>query len=206
MPWVSIPKYCFLSAPEGSGTEHACLTRVTSITKRGRKLSHLVQVDGKHSRGVAKVLVVDDRGAAVHPVSRTSYLAVMETPVCPMYEALSATSCFLVKETAKSGYLSWDVIAETSGAVKSLVKRFIEKGIMVKIVRMEKINGGRRLTDRQEQILKQAYESGFFESPKRTDVRELASALGCSPSTLVRLLKKAERKVLTDRFGPARFY
>lgn len=149
--------------------------------------------------------MADDSGAAVHPVSRTSYLAMVNTPVCPLYESLSSTSCFLIRETAKGGYLSWDVIAESSGAVRFLVGKLNRRGVSAKVILMQKINGRRRLTERQEQILKQAYECGFFESPKLTNVRELARALGCSPSTFTRLLKKAETKVLAERFESGKF-
>lgn len=90
------------------------------------------------------------------------------------------------------------------GAVNTLVRRLRRGGVSAKVVSVEKISGGRRLTDRQEQILRQAYERGFFESPHETNVRELANALNCSPSTLIRLLRKAEKKVLAERFrtGP----
>jgi predicted DNA binding protein len=205
IPWDSLPRYCFMGPPEGEASGHACLTKVVAISRKRGSLRHLVQVDGKYSRGTAKVLVAHEKGARIHPVSRTSYLSVVETPVCPMYEALSSTSCFLIGETAKSGYLSWDVIAESRGAIKALVGNFAEAGVSAEVLRAEKINGGRRLTERQEQILKQAYECGFFKSPKHTSVRELAAALGCSPSTFARLLKKAERKVLAERFGPGTF-
>lgn len=134
-------------------------------------------------------------------MTKASYLNVVETPVCPLYEVISSTSCFLVKETVQKEYLSWDVIGESAAVVNGLLKRLRGSGIDAKLVRMEKINGGRRLTDRQDEVLRLAYDSGFFESPHRTSVRQLAKALDCSPSTLVRLLRKAEKKALSAKFG-----
>ena len=82
-----------------------------------------------------------------------------------------------------------------------MVRRLRKGEVKAKVVRVEKINGGRRLTEKQEQVLKLAYMQGFFESPHGTNMRQLAKALDCSPSTLVRLLRKAEKKVLAEKFA-----
>jgi len=164
-------------------------------------LNHLVDVKGEGSPYLNKVLAIPKGARGFHTVSRTSYLGVVDTPICPAYEILSESSCFLITETAEGAYLQWKVIGDSSASVKDLVKKLRIRGVDAKIVRMEKINGGRRLTMRQEQILKQAFMRGFFDSPKQTSAKELAEVLGCSPSTFVRLLKKAESKVLTEKFS-----
>jgi predicted DNA binding protein len=52
------------------------------------------------------------------------------------------------------------------------------------------------LTDRQQEVLEIARERGYYEIPRRTSVREIADALGCSKSTAANHLRKAESRLV----------
>lgn len=52
------------------------------------------------------------------------------------------------------------------------------------------------LTEYEFQILKEAYEAGYFEWPKRTNLDNLAKKLGLSKTTVLEHIRKAERKIL----------
>lgn len=54
-----------------------------------------------------------------------------------------------------------------------------------------------RLTDRQREVLRTAYESGYYERPRRTTGEELAAHLGISNATLSQHVRAAERNLLT---------
>ncbi|WP_159899387.1 bacterio-opsin activator domain-containing protein [Salinirussus salinus] len=64
------------------------------------------------------------------------------------------------------------------------------------------------LTDRQLEVLRTAYESGFFESPRETTGSELAELLGVSQPTVTRHLREGQRRVFAllfdDPAGTAR--
>jgi len=53
-----------------------------------------------------------------------------------------------------------------------------------------------RLTDRQREVLRAAYDQGYFEHPKGANAGEVAAALDISPSTFREHLAAAQRKVL----------
>lgn len=57
-----------------------------------------------------------------------------------------------------------------------------------------------QLTDRQQEILRTAYQSGFFESPRVRTGRELSDALGISQPTFIQHLRTAQRKLLAEVF------
>ncbi len=60
-----------------------------------------------------------------------------------------------------------------------------------------------RLTDRQQEILLTAFQSGYFESPRDTTGSELAESFGVSQPTLAHHLREAQRRVfsfLLDEF------
>ena len=53
------------------------------------------------------------------------------------------------------------------------------------------------LTDRQREVLRVAFEMGYFERPRETNAEAVAAALGIAPSTLAEHLAAAQSK-LTD--------
>jgi DNA-binding CsgD family transcriptional regulator len=58
-----------------------------------------------------------------------------------------------------------------------------------------------RLTERQLEVLKTAFMSGFFESPKEQTGREIAASLGITQPTFSHHLQVAQRKLFDIIFG-----
>jgi PAS domain S-box-containing protein len=56
------------------------------------------------------------------------------------------------------------------------------------------------LTDRQREVLRTAYENGFFESPRGTTGIELADRLGVSQPTVTHHLREAQRRLFVALF------
>ena len=61
------------------------------------------------------------------------------------------------------------------------------------------VNPG-RLTDRQREALRTAYDMGYFERPKGANASEVAAELGITGSTFTEHLVTAQRKLLADVF------
>lgn len=54
------------------------------------------------------------------------------------------------------------------------------------------------LTDRQEEVIRTAYEMGYYEVPRAVSTDEIADELDLDPSTVAEHLQRAERNVLGD--------
>ncbi|WIV67731.1 helix-turn-helix domain-containing protein [Natrialbaceae archaeon AArc-T1-2] len=61
-----------------------------------------------------------------------------------------------------------------------------------------------QLTDRQLEVVRTAYEHGYFERPRRTNATELAEELEITRSTVTEHLRTAQRKLLKDVFEDSR--
>lgn len=61
-----------------------------------------------------------------------------------------------------------------------------------------KSNGTNGLTRKQLQSLRVALRDGFYEYPRKTDLKRLGQVLGCSPSTLCEMLRRGEKAVLNN--------
>jgi len=60
-----------------------------------------------------------------------------------------------------------------------------------------------RLTKKQRDVLKKAYELGYYDRPRRIGSEELAQKLNLAKSTLVAHRRKAERRVLAQVLSEA---
>jgi predicted DNA binding protein len=54
-----------------------------------------------------------------------------------------------------------------------------------------------RLTDRQREVLRTAFEAGYYDCPRRTEGGELADRLGISSATFSEHIRAAESNILT---------
>jgi hypothetical protein len=77
---------------------------------------------------------------------------------------------------------------------KSTVGPLVTESAVEEIVRT-------RLTDRQTEVLKAAFEMGYYEWPRECDGTDVASALDISSATFSEHIHAAERKLLTMLFG-----
>jgi len=57
-----------------------------------------------------------------------------------------------------------------------------------------------RLTDRQLEVVRTAYHSGFFETPRRNTGEDVAETLGISPSAFYQLNRTVQRKLFAALF------
>lgn len=56
----------------------------------------------------------------------------------------------------------------------------------------------RRLTERQREVLRTAYEMGYFEYPRGANAGEVAEELGIRPSTFTEHINAAQSKILDE--------
>lgn len=62
------------------------------------------------------------------------------------------------------------------------------------------LHRGVSLTDRQREVVRTAYELGYYETPSRASHEDVASELGCAPSTVGEHLRKAEARLVASVF------
>ncbi len=83
-----------------------------------------------------------------------------------------------------------------------LGKRFEEFGLSYRI---ERVSGweppSRTLTDRQRETVLAAVEHGYYDTPRRCSLTELAEELGLAKSTVSETLHRAEEEVVKSFFA-----
>jgi len=132
-------------------------------------------------------------------------LATVETTKCMACKALADSSCFLTSAIGKDGYVEWHLIAGGK-SLADLVQRLKNYGCEVEIKSVKKIDRKNLLTERQEEIVRTAFEKGYYDSPKKIRIKDLAEILNIAPSTLAEILQRGEKKIIREYFEKNRIY
>ncbi len=152
-----------------------------------------VMADFKASQGFTDVDMAQ--------TGKDKMLATVSTTKCAICSTMAGSGCFLISATAKGENLHWTVLASKSEQIKSLVERMRANKMDARLLSIKDVSSKEELTKRQEEILRIAFEKGYFDYPKRTSIRELAKTFGISISTLSEILRSGQKKVMTSYFG-----
>ncbi|MGC8726753.1 MAG: helix-turn-helix domain-containing protein [Thermoplasmata archaeon] len=84
-----------------------------------------------------------------------------------------------------------------SGFLESIRNFLQENTIKYEVVKIGNLDfGSKILSEREQIIIKRAYDSGYFELPRRNNLENLSDSLGITKSTFMRILRKAENKII----------
>jgi len=130
-------------------------------------------------------------------VGKDSILGEIETSRCSICKAMVGTDCFLTNGTTMSdGSLLLTVMSADRSGIRDFVDKLEKDGCDVRVNSIRDPEKEGVLTERQESILRSAYELGYFEYPKKISIKELSEHLGLSISTLSETLRKSEKKII----------
>ncbi len=139
--------------------------------------------------------------ASLQPLEQGRALADVSTR-CMACRALAVSKCFLTRaNTRPDGLLEWELVAEDRAQVSALVGRLDKVGCEVTLGHLKEVADDEALTRRQEEILRVAFERGYFDYPKRVSIRDLAATFHVSISTISEILRKGQTKVFSAYFG-----
>ncbi len=152
-------------------------------------LSHLRKSDGVVRSDLSKV----DKNRVVGTVT---------THDCPVCSTFAGLDCFLVSASTKeNGKMEWRVFVSSESGLRALCRRLDRNNVDYKILEMTHHMQKRQITSRQEDLMRIAFDLGYFEFPKRINLEGLSEKLGISIGTLSEILRRGERNILSKYFG-----
>lgn len=95
----------------------------------------------------------------------------------------------------------------TQEAIAREIGEYSDAGMTVLLERLGDYSGPRdtldAVTDRQREILRVAYDLGYFEVPRQVSTADVADSLDLDPSTVAEHLQRAERNLVGTLLGAA---
>ncbi len=117
-----------------------------------------------------------------------------------IHNAVSKSKTFCMScpfiTSSRNGYIPWTILTPSSQSLKYFINELEKENIYVQIVGSKKVSL-EPLTSRELEILKTAYNLGYYDYPRSISFNKLAEKLGIVPSTLSEALRKAEKKLIT---------
>jgi len=136
------------------------------------------------------------------PAGPGRFVGTAQTSTCLVCKLLADHGCFLDSASSKSdGLLRWNVIAPNAEALKGLVDKIKALGCSIELKRVSKLSTASELTRTQERVLQMAYELGYFEIPRKTNLDKLARRLEISKATLDVMIRRAQKKIIASHMG-----
>lgn len=118
-------------------------------------------------------------------------------------EHLLKTNCVFIGPTVvREGIENWQIMAPSREDLQEAVASLEQHAEIAYIRSSSSAHSSEGLTDRQTSALATAVEMGYFDSPRRASIEDVAGRLGISASTAVEHLRKAEKKVLESYVHP----
>lgn len=118
---------------------------------------------------------------------------------CNACKILITSKAFMAYPVAISkGRMKWLLITDTNKTVGKLSEALEQVGCDIKIERITPLSVKGVLTDRQEEIIRVAFESGYFDFPRRVSSLKLAKKLAVSESTLSEVMRAAQRRIFAE--------
>jgi len=143
----------------------------------------------------------DVSGVHIIPTKGGSMVGTIETRKCAACRPLADSDCFLISaHSTTEGKVEWHLVSRTEKDLLQLVERLKRNRCQVELKSKTKLNKRTKLTSRQEQIIRTAIERGYYDTPKKISIEQLADSFDISRSTLGEILQKAEKKVMLQYF------
>ena len=100
----------------------------------------------------------------------------------------------------EDGTIVQRIISKDRETVRQAMAKVEALGHEVTLEKLTTLEPDMFLTGYQEDVLLIAYERGYFDSPRKTDLKELSQLFGVSIATMSEILRKAQRKVMAEHF------
>ena len=134
-------------------------------------------------------------------VDKNRVMGTVTTHDCPVCSTFAGLDCFLVSASTKGeGKMEWSVFISGDAGLKALCKRLDRNKVEYTIIEKTHHIQKRQITSRQEDIMRIAYDLGYFEFPKRINLEGLSTRLGVSIGTLSEILRRGEKNILSKYF------
>jgi len=125
----------------------------------------------------------------------------------PLFEALVAMDATCLEVTARNGAWILELRFPSNEALSGFYEECVDRGVGLTVKRISHHAGARavssseRLSTRQYETLRVAFETGYFAIPRETTLQELANRLGISDTATSQRIRRGLRTLLAEQLA-----
>ncbi|WP_048085544.1 helix-turn-helix domain-containing protein [Archaeoglobus veneficus] len=124
-----------------------------------------------------------------------SRTVVVENHECSLAVEILDSGVMVISAEVERDSVVWVLIC-SGDAFRELITKLEELNVDYEIIYKIKFSEDEDVSYKEYEILKLAFEMGFFENPRRVKLEDIAKRLGISKSTASDLIRRALKKVV----------
>jgi predicted DNA binding protein len=131
--------------------------------------------------------------------SSGKHLAMVRNVRCTLCKVFLGTDCFLESGCSTGNdSVIWKIYTPNNTALKGMIERIRNEGYKVDLLSVKRVVSAFELTRIQDEAMRLALLTGYYDIPKRITLEELAGRSGISKATLNLILRRGQKKILSD--------
>jgi hypothetical protein len=128
-------------------------------------------------------------------------VTLLKENTCPCITAGLTSLYILSQRPNEKGGMTWEILIHNRRSLNAILRKIKTSGLVANVVGVRRLSTSHALTKKQREILEIAYRKGFFDVPRKINLKDLAKELGVSGSSLMESLRRAQARVLEERFS-----
>jgi predicted DNA binding protein len=133
-------------------------------------------------------------------ISPGRHIVTVRNTGCRLCNAFVGSDCFLESGSSiENDSVIWKIYTPSNKSLKGLIERLRDGDCDVELLSVKKVASAFELTRIQNEAIRLAFSMGYYDIPKRVTLEELASRSGVSKATLNLILRRGQRKILSER-------
>ncbi len=196
---VKVPVDCLVSSLIDNGVSVRILKvkqfgpyvikETVEIAVSGNELLDIIDKLKENSNVLdVKVIYSDDVKALVNVVGIFNEI----------YKILADFDVFIsAMRNLHDGWSELVLMVPNNKVLKKILKRLYDAGIQMRVKSITYAKNKTILTSKQDNIIRIAYELGYYDFPRKTNLTSLAKKLNLSSATLSEILRRGEYRIIS---------
>ena len=133
-------------------------------------------------------------------ISDNKFILTVSVDECDICQAILRSGCFLKNAHTSNDKIVWKFVAPKKEYVKIIIDSLENLRIKYELNKLRELGEAEVLTPKQEQILKVAFERGYFDFPKKCGIRDLSVDTNISTASISATLRRATKRLVQQHF------
>lgn len=182
---------------------HSARIRIRDIRKSNGGVKDLIDlfIPAQSDRNQVSFKLMGEGAIQLANVDDNHSLAIIGADNCPVCNAIPDWDLFLVDaHTTESGDVVMEWLVPDENTISAFLEKLKNDGIKYKLLKKQNLAKREDITARQEYVVRTALELGFFDYPKKINLKGLSRRLNVSYVTLAEILRRAEKNIIHSYF------